>query len=324
MITFYYVFLDLKAKTKNGGHQPYFIRKVGKTFVRQFKLYFLLKIWFSRINWICSLLFSLFSAFVACQCIHRDVKPENILLTRDCIVKLCDFGFARSLVAGQQLTDYVATRWYRAPELLVGDTNYGQPVDIWAIGCVLAELIKGQTCFPSNLKLCNAHIFIWSTKLIDSNKIRNNRWTIVARQVRRRSIALDSLHARTVECSSPCRVSQQSILCRRGFARVAGQSSNRIAIQTSATGRWNGFWSVETVVAQRTVCSSDGRSNASTRLLWSSESAGSFGTRTSRSPQPPSQPLRSATLATLPLSTATTAATNSIVRCGCSSQVETV
>lgn len=68
------------------------------------------------------------------NCIHRDVKPENILLTKDLVVKLCDFGFARILSPGENYTDYVATRWYRAPELLVGDTQYGPPVDVWAIG----------------------------------------------------------------------------------------------------------------------------------------------------------------------------------------------
>lgn len=72
-------------------------------------------------------------------------------MTRDCIVKLCDFGFARSLSPGQQLTDYVATRWYRAPELLVGDTSYGTAVDIWAIGCVHAELIRGKSKLISKL-----------------------------------------------------------------------------------------------------------------------------------------------------------------------------
>ena len=49
---------------------------------------------------------------------------------------------------GDEYTDYVATRWYRAPELLVGDTQYGPPVDIWAIGCVFAELITGQALWP--------------------------------------------------------------------------------------------------------------------------------------------------------------------------------
>ncbi|GJQ78377.1 hypothetical protein Trydic_g22203 [Trypoxylus dichotomus] len=81
-------------------------------------------------------------------CIHRDIKPENILLTGSGVVKLCDFGFARMLSPGENYTDYVATRWYRAPELLVGDTQYGTPVDVWAIGCVMAELIKGEALWP--------------------------------------------------------------------------------------------------------------------------------------------------------------------------------
>ncbi|KAI5740400.1 hypothetical protein M8J76_003469 [Diaphorina citri] len=67
-------------------------------------------------------------------CIHRDIKPENILLTANGVVKLCDFGFARLINPGENYTDYVATRWYRAPELLVGDTLYGPAVDVWAIG----------------------------------------------------------------------------------------------------------------------------------------------------------------------------------------------
>ncbi|XP_037924854.1 cyclin-dependent kinase-like 1 isoform X1 [Hermetia illucens] len=81
-------------------------------------------------------------------CLHRDIKPENILLTAQGQVKLCDFGFARMLSPGENYTDYVATRWYRAPELLVGDTQYGTPVDVWAIGCVFAELVRGEALWP--------------------------------------------------------------------------------------------------------------------------------------------------------------------------------
>ncbi|KAI8912573.1 kinase-like domain-containing protein [Gorgonomyces haynaldii] len=83
--------------------------------------------------------------------IHRDIKPENILISINGVLKLCDFGFARTLAGpGAKYTDYVATRWYRAPELLVGDTEYGKGVDIWATGCIFAEILTGQPLFPGD------------------------------------------------------------------------------------------------------------------------------------------------------------------------------
>lgn len=72
-----------------------------------------------------------------------------MLVSRSGVLKLCDFGFARTLEGqGSKYTEYVSTRWYRAPELLVGDREYGKPVDIWAIGCMFAEIISGVPLFP--------------------------------------------------------------------------------------------------------------------------------------------------------------------------------
>ncbi|KAG1699208.1 hypothetical protein DVH05_014124 [Phytophthora capsici] len=83
--------------------------------------------------------------------IHRDIKPENLLVSRNGVLKLCDFGFARPLAsAGAKYTEYVSTRWYRAPELLVGDVSYGKAVDVWSIGCMLAEIATGLPLFPGD------------------------------------------------------------------------------------------------------------------------------------------------------------------------------
>ncbi|KAM3717956.1 Cyclin-dependent kinase-like [Dirofilaria immitis] len=80
----------------------------------------------------------------AFNCIHRDIKPENILLTKNDVVKLADFGFARMINTYDFYTDYVGTRWYRSP----GAVRYGPPVDVWAVGCVFAEMITGEALWP--------------------------------------------------------------------------------------------------------------------------------------------------------------------------------
>nr|XP_033806485.1 cyclin-dependent kinase-like 5 isoform X3 [Geotrypetes seraphini] len=86
--------------------------------------------------------------------VHRDIKPENLLISCNDILKLCDFGFARNLSEGNNAnyTEYVATRWYRSPELLLG-APYGKAVDMWSVGCILGELSDGQPLFPGESEI---------------------------------------------------------------------------------------------------------------------------------------------------------------------------
>ncbi|EIE26193.1 Pkinase-domain-containing protein, partial [Coccomyxa subellipsoidea C-169] len=80
---------------------------------------------------------------------HRDIKPQNLLVnTHTHELKLCDFGSAKVLVKGEPNISYICSRYYRAPELIFGATDYTTAIDLWSVGCVMAELLLGQPLFP--------------------------------------------------------------------------------------------------------------------------------------------------------------------------------
>eukprot|EP01126_Amoeba_proteus_P000133 TRINITY_DN10059_c0_g1_i1.p1 TRINITY_DN10059_c0_g1~~TRINITY_DN10059_c0_g1_i1.p1 ORF type:complete len:254 (+),score=52.60 TRINITY_DN10059_c0_g1_i1:1214-1975(+) len=91
--------------------------------------------------------------------IHRDIKPENILLNSECHVHLSDFGLAtyqKNLPpqeSSSQLTDYISTRWYRAPEIILGANTYNPSIDMWSVGCVVGEMWLGKSLFPGRSTL---------------------------------------------------------------------------------------------------------------------------------------------------------------------------
>lgn len=87
--------------------------------------------------------------------LHRDLKPRNLLVNSNCDLKICDFGLARASlsdlrVRGTEMTDYVATRWYRAPEVLLTYKKYTTAMDIWSVGCIFAELLMRKPILPGN------------------------------------------------------------------------------------------------------------------------------------------------------------------------------
>lgn len=77
---------------------------------------------------------------------HRDLKPANLLLNANSQLKICDFGLSRGVDENSEMTDYVVTRWYRAPEVMVCDT-YDEKIDVWAVGCILAEMHGRKPAF---------------------------------------------------------------------------------------------------------------------------------------------------------------------------------
>ena len=81
--------------------------------------------------------------------LHRDLKPSNLLLNSNCDLKICDFGLARGVEDEQKdLTEYVVTRWYRAPEIMLACQEYTKAIDMWSVGCIFAELLARSPLFP--------------------------------------------------------------------------------------------------------------------------------------------------------------------------------
>ena len=82
---------------------------------------------------------------------HRDLKPQNILVSRDGKLKLADFGLARAFVPPiRPFTHEVVTLWYRPPEILLGSRTYALPMDMWAVGCIMAEMVTKRPLFPGD------------------------------------------------------------------------------------------------------------------------------------------------------------------------------
>jgi len=92
---------------------------------------------------------------------HRDIKPSNLLVDKKGVLKIADFGLANSFAIKPEgpFTNRVVTLWYRAPELLLGSTDYGYEIDLWSAGCLLAEMFLGRPIMPgrTEVKLFGLH-----------------------------------------------------------------------------------------------------------------------------------------------------------------------
>ena len=101
--------------------------------------------------------------------LHRDLKPRNLLVNSNCDLKICDFGLARldSYFDRSMMSDYIATRWYRAPEIITKKGRYTKKIDIWAVGCILGELFSRKPLFPSRDEVHQLHLI---QKLVGGSK----------------------------------------------------------------------------------------------------------------------------------------------------------
>ncbi|KAH6796721.1 mitogen-activated protein kinase 3 [Perilla frutescens var. hirtella] len=94
--------------------------------------------------------------------IHRDLKPINLLLNANCDLKICNFDLARTSSVNEFMTEYVVTRWYRAPELLINSSEYTAAIDVWSVGCIFMELMNRKPLFTGKDQVHQMHLLIES------------------------------------------------------------------------------------------------------------------------------------------------------------------
>lgn len=114
--------------------------------------------------------------------LHRDLKPSNLLLNANCDLKVCDFGLARSAASTEDnsgfMTEYVATRWYRAPEIMLTFKEYTKAIDVWSVGCILAEMLSGKPLFPGKDCTCDTLSYLFE-KSLNSGLADHHQLTLI-------------------------------------------------------------------------------------------------------------------------------------------------
>jgi serine/threonine protein kinase len=126
------------------------------------------------------LMFQILSALAyvhSADILHRDIKPENILVNSNCEVKLCDFGLARGIDFEEDptmSTNYVQTRWYRAPELLLNYKTVSKAIDMWSVGCVFAELLGSGILFKGSSPINQVEMILRVLGTQDINNVRGS------------------------------------------------------------------------------------------------------------------------------------------------------
>lgn len=126
---------------------------IGKYFIYSYLFIFIVKnnIFHLNIVTFFCLVFSNYFFFIFNIIYYSDIKPHNLLVdpVRQ-VLKLCDFGSAKAFVKGEPNVAYICSRFYRAPELIFGSTDYSTMIDVWSQGCVFAELLIGSPIFPGS------------------------------------------------------------------------------------------------------------------------------------------------------------------------------